>query len=363
MLLLYTADDSNVHQVEPVTAGERATLTMWFTLHQEHQEDAKVSSSRGFALMKLIINTDLTLSSCKLEELTGVQGLSCSCSLFYASVHSELRCHTCWPTCQFLLLLKSSGWHNVCTARSHASQLLLLLLLVVFCCQVLAALSSPAMCGSGLPPTMYQQTPDGPDIRLVPLQQLGVELVSRQQQHVQQQQQQAPAGPQQEQQEQQQQDQEHQQEFALLAAGQTNCDDIVCFSSIQQAVLVLYMLQWKLCPHRHPLSLAGTQVNAAAEHDHRPGDNSAANLTHQQLEQQVNEAHPQLEQQVSQVHVPCGCYTDAKLLSRARQLLQEYLAAAEEQLEQLLPLWQQLGALVAPAASEQHHIHVVADCG
>jgi predicted 2-oxoglutarate/Fe(II)-dependent dioxygenase YbiX len=45
MLLLYTADESNVHQVEPVTAGERATLTMWFTLDQEHQEDQKVRCS------------------------------------------------------------------------------------------------------------------------------------------------------------------------------------------------------------------------------------------------------------------------------------------------------------------------------
>jgi hypothetical protein len=42
MLLLYTADERNMHQVEPVTAGERATLTMWFTLEQEHQEDKKV---------------------------------------------------------------------------------------------------------------------------------------------------------------------------------------------------------------------------------------------------------------------------------------------------------------------------------
>jgi predicted 2-oxoglutarate/Fe(II)-dependent dioxygenase YbiX len=42
MLLLYNADERNVHQVEPVTAGERATLTMWFTLDPDHQEDKKV---------------------------------------------------------------------------------------------------------------------------------------------------------------------------------------------------------------------------------------------------------------------------------------------------------------------------------
>lgn len=42
MLLLYTADESNTHSVEPVTAGERTTLTMWFTIDPEHNEDRKV---------------------------------------------------------------------------------------------------------------------------------------------------------------------------------------------------------------------------------------------------------------------------------------------------------------------------------
>lgn len=42
MLLVYTADDSNVHSVEEVTRGERCTLTMWFTLDPQHQEDPKV---------------------------------------------------------------------------------------------------------------------------------------------------------------------------------------------------------------------------------------------------------------------------------------------------------------------------------
>eukprot|EP00878_Enallax_costatus_P047130 GHUV01057534.1.p1 GENE.GHUV01057534.1~~GHUV01057534.1.p1 ORF type:complete len:186 (+),score=50.88 GHUV01057534.1:180-737(+) len=42
-LLVYTADDRNVHRVEEVTAGERLTLTMWFTLDEAFQEDKKVS--------------------------------------------------------------------------------------------------------------------------------------------------------------------------------------------------------------------------------------------------------------------------------------------------------------------------------
>jgi predicted 2-oxoglutarate/Fe(II)-dependent dioxygenase YbiX len=47
MLLIYTADDSNVHSVQEVTAGERSTLTIWFTLHPEHQEDKKVRAGVG----------------------------------------------------------------------------------------------------------------------------------------------------------------------------------------------------------------------------------------------------------------------------------------------------------------------------
>jgi hypothetical protein len=42
MLLVYTADDSNVHSVQEVTSGERSTLTMWFTLDPEQREDRKV---------------------------------------------------------------------------------------------------------------------------------------------------------------------------------------------------------------------------------------------------------------------------------------------------------------------------------
>jgi hypothetical protein len=42
LLLLYSADESNIHCVEPVTEGERYTFTMWFTCSQEAQEDTKV---------------------------------------------------------------------------------------------------------------------------------------------------------------------------------------------------------------------------------------------------------------------------------------------------------------------------------
>jgi hypothetical protein len=41
-LLVFSADASNTHRVEPVTRGHRVTLTLWFTLDDAHQEDAKV---------------------------------------------------------------------------------------------------------------------------------------------------------------------------------------------------------------------------------------------------------------------------------------------------------------------------------
>jgi hypothetical protein len=209
---------------------------------------------------------------------------------------------------------------------------------------------------------MYQQTPDGPDIRLAQLQQLGVQLVDQQQYHAQQPQQQAPTASHLEEQQQQQQQPEgsqQQEHFALLAAGQQDSSPVAQYAGIQQAALVLNMLHWKLCPHRHPL--IPVVANSTADlSTANPTSNSCAADT---LEQQEQARQQQLEQQSAQEHAHyCGCYSDAKLLGRAGQLLQEYLAAAGEQLEQLLPLWQQLGALVAPSASEQHHIHVLADC-
>lgn len=49
-LLVYTADEGNVHRVEEVTAGQRLTLTMWFTLVNDFQEDAKVWAARDYSL-------------------------------------------------------------------------------------------------------------------------------------------------------------------------------------------------------------------------------------------------------------------------------------------------------------------------
>ncbi|XP_020573304.1 uncharacterized protein LOC110019807 isoform X2 [Phalaenopsis equestris] len=43
-VLIYTADDRNVHSVDEVLDGERLTLTLWFTRNRVHDEDAKLIS-------------------------------------------------------------------------------------------------------------------------------------------------------------------------------------------------------------------------------------------------------------------------------------------------------------------------------
>ncbi|KAG9457317.1 hypothetical protein H6P81_001825 [Aristolochia fimbriata] len=41
-VLIYTADDRNIHSVDEIIEGERLTLTMWFTRDRAHDEDAKL---------------------------------------------------------------------------------------------------------------------------------------------------------------------------------------------------------------------------------------------------------------------------------------------------------------------------------
>ncbi|CAI9096877.1 OLC1v1033118C1 [Oldenlandia corymbosa var. corymbosa] len=43
-VLMYTADEKNIHAVDEITEGERITLTMWFSRDASHDEDAKLIS-------------------------------------------------------------------------------------------------------------------------------------------------------------------------------------------------------------------------------------------------------------------------------------------------------------------------------
>ncbi|CAA7058236.1 unnamed protein product [Microthlaspi erraticum] len=43
-VIMYTADDRNIHSVDEVTDGERLTLAMWFSRDSSHDEDSKLVS-------------------------------------------------------------------------------------------------------------------------------------------------------------------------------------------------------------------------------------------------------------------------------------------------------------------------------
>ncbi|KAG7586237.1 Prolyl 4-hydroxylase alpha subunit [Arabidopsis thaliana x Arabidopsis arenosa] len=43
-VIIYTADDRNIHSVDEVTDGERLTLALWFSRDSSHDEDAKLLS-------------------------------------------------------------------------------------------------------------------------------------------------------------------------------------------------------------------------------------------------------------------------------------------------------------------------------
>ncbi|KAL7132244.1 hypothetical protein ABFS83_12G058700 [Erythranthe nasuta] len=44
-VIIYTADDRNIHSVSEILKGERSTLTLWFTRNSSHDEDAKLLTS------------------------------------------------------------------------------------------------------------------------------------------------------------------------------------------------------------------------------------------------------------------------------------------------------------------------------
>ncbi|PHT99268.1 hypothetical protein BC332_31875 [Capsicum chinense] len=50
-VIMYTADDRNIHSVDEITEGERITLTLWFSRDASHDEDPKLISSLSPALL------------------------------------------------------------------------------------------------------------------------------------------------------------------------------------------------------------------------------------------------------------------------------------------------------------------------
>ncbi|CAN4089563.1 unnamed protein product [Withania somnifera] len=60
-VIMYTADDRNIHSVDEITEGERITLTLWFSRDASHDEDSKLISSLSPALLDV---TESQLHSC-----------------------------------------------------------------------------------------------------------------------------------------------------------------------------------------------------------------------------------------------------------------------------------------------------------
>ncbi|XP_016489969.1 uncharacterized protein LOC107809790 [Nicotiana tabacum] len=53
-VIMYTADDQNIHSVDEITEGERITLTLWFSRDASHDEDSKLLSSLSQALLGVV---------------------------------------------------------------------------------------------------------------------------------------------------------------------------------------------------------------------------------------------------------------------------------------------------------------------
>ncbi|GFQ03163.1 prolyl 3-hydroxylase 1 [Phtheirospermum japonicum] len=50
-VIIYTADERNIHSVSEIRKGERATLTLWFSRDASHDEDAKLLTSLSHSLL------------------------------------------------------------------------------------------------------------------------------------------------------------------------------------------------------------------------------------------------------------------------------------------------------------------------
>eukprot|EP00879_Flechtneria_rotunda_P025993 GHRR01027663.1.p1 GENE.GHRR01027663.1~~GHRR01027663.1.p1 ORF type:complete len:377 (+),score=114.07 GHRR01027663.1:121-1251(+) len=292
LLLLYKADEANVHMVEPVTVGHRCTFTLWFTLDQEYQEDRKV-----------------------MKQLTSTAA------------------------------------------------------------------------GSGLPPTLYQLAPGGPDIRLALVRQmLGLELIvervclqcGRKLPRLQAEDSQLPeSNPLVHKpiamQARARHDTLHKQLMVYLPSEAARChqcltnssdpckaltadasshnkplmgaDGLLGFHSVQDALMAFYMLDWKICGHS--MSCRKLHIDASATGQLallQPDSFEAGELSPMLAAQAYSSKCLQQEQLCTTVG--CGCYGDRQCFQQAQSLVQQALQHGASELERLLPLWSACGALV-----------------
>lgn len=216
--------------------------------------------------------------------------------------------------------------------------------------QVLAQLSASGLQPPGLPETMYLQGPDNRDIRLLQLQRLGWQVVEEG----------AGSEGQQGQQSQvhQQVEQHPLQKVLVLIPRCTGLHGRhpMAFHSLQEAILTMNMLRWKLCPYIQATAAARNKMSGGLSMVTLQCPVHSSNMSEQQEASAVQDAGGTLLLHFSQhserqcTSQSCNCSGNQQKVFQARQLLQEYLQESQAGLQQALPMWMELGTLVPAVA-------------
>ncbi|CAN6933290.1 hypothetical protein Bca4012_100970 [Brassica carinata] len=95
-VIMYTADDRNIHSVDEVTDGERLTLAMWFTRDSSHDEDSNLISR---------------LSQCASPEFP--LPLPASANMYWFCPHQHANLNTGFDICVARLHLLGFDVHSL----------------------------------------------------------------------------------------------------------------------------------------------------------------------------------------------------------------------------------------------------------
>lgn len=216
----------------------------------------------------------------------------------------------------------------------------------------------------GLPETMYLSGKGPTDIRVQQLKNLGIKWVEASseaelQQSKQQQRTNMPQAP-------------HQvQQFVTLKSFGTGdaggCNNVagtyhagtvaVGFSSLQQAILTVNMVLWRLCAHRQQLHTAPlTDVHSRIQDTQRvpcqSSDCSEKLCSRMFVGPAVQAADTNLQSGTAEAQAVCSgwscttCCCNKDKVTEALQLVESYLLAGEQVFKQSLRKWRELGVLV-----------------
>ncbi|ESQ28473.1 hypothetical protein EUTSA_v10018688mg [Eutrema salsugineum] len=97
-VIMYTADDRNIHSVDEVTDGERLTLALWFSRDSSHDEDSKLVSR---------------LSQCTLSSHRFCLPLPASTNMYWFCPHQEANQNIGFEICVARLHLLDFELHSL----------------------------------------------------------------------------------------------------------------------------------------------------------------------------------------------------------------------------------------------------------